>query len=87
MVKYLVDGKTVDKDRDGKSPPERRAAAKKAAETRKKQSGGKRTISLKINGKLYSGLEKVVKMGGATSKDDAIETAIRQYLMQNRVLD
>jgi hypothetical protein len=87
MVKYLADRKTVDKGIDGKSPRMRSAAAKQAAETRRRQSGGKRSISLKIDGKLYSGLEKVVKMGGATSKDDAIETAIRQYLMQNRVLD
>ena len=86
MVKYLADGETIDEDRDGKSPRKRSAAAKKAAETRRRQSGGKRSISLKIDGNLYSGLEKMVKIGGAKSKDDAIETAIRQYLMQNRML-
>ena len=86
MVKYLVDRKTVDENRDGKSPRQRSAAAKKAAETRRRPSGGKRSIRVKIDGRLYSGLEKMVKIGGSTSKDDAIETAIRQYLMQNRVL-
>ena len=65
----------------------RSAAGKKAAETRKKNRGGKVKVTIEIDGKLNSGLDKVVKIDGATSRESAIETAIRQYLMQNRVLD
>ncbi len=87
MAKFLANGKTVDEFRDGKTPKQRSAAAKKAAETRKKNRGGKVKVTIEIDGKLNSGLDKVVKIDGATSRESAIETAIRQYLMQNRVLD
>ena len=86
MTKFLADGKTVDKGKDGKKPKERRAAAKKAARKRKENKGDWTKIHLKIDNKLLDGLDKLVKISGAKSRDDAILTAVRQYLIQLRML-
>lgn len=76
----------VDKKRDGKTPPQRSLYAKKAARTRKRRRGNKKKFSLVIDNKLLDRLDKLVNMGGAQSKNEAILTAIRQYLIQLRML-
>ena len=86
MVKFLADGKTVDEEKDGKDAKKRSAAAKKAARTRKKNKGNWTKFHLKIDNKHLDRLDKLVKIGGAKSRDDAILTAVRQYLIQLRML-
>ena len=83
---YLVGSGKVDKKIDGKTPAQRSAAAKKAARTRKKNKGNWTKFHLKIDNKLLDRLDKLVKIGGAKSRDDAILTAVRQYLIQLRML-
>ena len=59
---------------------------RKQLEREKKNKGNWTKFHLKIDNKLLDGLDKLVKIGGAKSRDDAILTAVRQYLIQLRML-
>tara|TARA_B100001750_G_scaffold215518_1_gene199560 strand:+ start:708 stop:971 length:264 start_codon:yes stop_codon:yes gene_type:complete len=87
MKDFLADGKTIDHKRDGKTPKQRTAAAKKAARTRRENKPDQTIIHLKIDNKLLDGLEKLEKIGGVSSRNEAILTALRQYLIQLRMLN